>query len=110
MRRSHFVAAIVFLVVAWVCVWEAANDRAELELREARNRALREEIEANRRFLERKAFLEQQKTDFDEVAPAHARILPSREVATDEQLLREFQAMGERSGVKILSVTMEVKR
>ncbi len=110
MRRSSQVAAIVFLVTAWVCVWEAANDRAEIEQREARNQALREEIEANRRYLERRAFLERQKQDFDEVAPAYARILPSREVATDEKLLSEFQAMAESSGIRIHSITMEVKR
>lgn len=108
--RRTLILGVLFIATLWAAAWKVASDRAERELADARNRALREEIEATIRYAERIAFLARQKRDFDEVAPAHARILPVASLATDEGLLRDFQGMAEASGVRIVSVSIvEVK-
>jgi hypothetical protein len=109
-RKSTFVVAGAVLVTIWGTAWKVASDRAEVELCNARNRSLREEIEANRRYAERMSALDAEKAALDDVYPAHVQILTTKELATDERLLRDIQAMSEASGVRILSVTMEVKR
>ena len=109
-RRSTLAFGVLFLVTLWVTAWKLANDRAEVQLAEAQNHRLREEIESNRRYAACLASLEREKGALDECGPAHAQILPSHEVATDEKLLREIQGMAEIAGVRIISVTMQVKR
>jgi hypothetical protein len=84
-----------------------AHDRAVRQELEAGNATLAAEVRRDAVFAARKAELERRIHALDECEPAFARILPSREVATDEQLLRTVQDMADAAHVRIVSVELE---
>ena len=84
-----------------------AHDRAVRQELEAANSIIDAELRREAVFLVRKAELERRIREQDECEPAFARILPSCEVATDEQLLRSVQDMADAAHVRIVSVEIE---
>ncbi|HZU97353.1 MAG TPA: hypothetical protein VFF73_11700 [Planctomycetota bacterium] len=84
-----------------------AHDRAVRQELEAANATLAAEVQRDASFAARRVELERRGRDLDECEPAFARILPSREVATDEQLLRTVQDMADTAHVRIVSVEIQ---